>query len=64
MYDDLAAKYLGEYIAMVKGQVVDHDVDVTKLDIRVRQQYGSLPVLIALVRGGSRRDLVWRGGRN
>lgn len=62
-YNDLAAKYMGEFIAMVKGQVVDHDVDLTALEIRVRQQYGSLPVLIAPVKPEPRRDLVWRGGR-
>lgn len=62
MHDDLAARYPGEHVAIVKGVVIDHDVDVTKLAIRIRRQYDTQPVLIAPVRAGLRRDLVWRGG--
>jgi len=46
-----------------QGQVVDHDADAASLEQRVREQFGELPVLIAPVRPGPRRDLRWLGGR-
>lgn len=63
MHDDLLEIYPEEYIALYRGQVVAHDNDVSRLEERVREQYGSLPVLIAPVRPGSPRDLIWLGGR-
>ncbi|HOU13261.1 MAG TPA: hypothetical protein PKZ84_09085 [Anaerolineae bacterium] len=40
------APYLGEYVAVLKGQVVDHDPDRRALAIRIRRQYPGTPVLI------------------
>jgi len=63
MHAQLLASYAGDYVALYKGQVVDHDPDVTRLEGRVRERLGSAPVLIAPVRPEPRRDLVWRGGK-
>jgi hypothetical protein len=63
MHDELVAHYEGEYVAIYKGQIVDHDSDVTQLQNRILGHWGTLPVLIAPVKAGPRQDLVWRGGR-
>jgi hypothetical protein len=46
---ELKAHYLGQYIAMHKGQVVDHAPDFLTLRQRVRQQFGRTAVMITLV---------------
>jgi len=63
LHDDLLKTYPEEYIALYQGKVVDHDKNVSILEERVRQQFGLLPVLIAMVKPEQRRDLRWRGGR-
>ncbi len=40
------AAYAGEYVAVLKGQVVDHDVDQRALAIRIHRRYPNTPVLI------------------
>jgi hypothetical protein len=62
-HDDLVASYAGQHVALYRGQVVDHDVNVACLEKRTRARFGPLPVLIALVEPGPCRDLHWRGGR-
>jgi hypothetical protein len=63
IHDELLKTYPEEYIALVQGKVVDHDKDVSRLEERIRKQFGLLPVLIAAVKPEPRRDLHWRGGR-
>jgi len=63
MYDDLLKTYPDEYIALYQGKVADHDKDVSRLEERVRKQFGLLPVLIAEVSPQPRRELRWLGGR-
>jgi hypothetical protein len=63
MHDDLVKKYQGEHVALYQGEVVDHDEDASRLERRVREQFGELPVLIAPVKPGPRRHLRWIGGR-
>jgi len=46
---ELKKQYLGEYIAMVDGEVVDHDRDFQALRQRVSQRYGRTPVMMTLV---------------
>ena len=46
---ELKEKYLGQYIAMHDGQVVDHDPEFQILRRRVRQQFIHTPVMITLV---------------
>ena|SRR5258707_27720 len=45
----LQAKFLGEYVAMRSGQVLDHDADVHALYLRIRDRFGDEPVLMAPV---------------
>jgi hypothetical protein len=60
-YAELKALYLGQFIALRGGQVVDHDPDVSVLRERVRQRFGRRPVMITLVEEVVERSLVWRG---
>ena len=60
---ELKDRYLGEYIAMHKGQVVDHDVDFPALRQRVRQRFGRTAVMITRVDEAVEATLVRRGFR-
>jgi hypothetical protein len=57
MQADLIASYSGEYVAMHQGRVVDHDTDIIRLEERIAQRLGEVPVLIAPVTDTPRRDL-------
>ena len=57
MQGDLVAQYQGQYVAVHQGQVVDHDPDVVRLEQRVAERWGEVPILIAPVTGEARRDL-------
>jgi hypothetical protein len=59
----LRAKYLGKYIAMHNGRVVDHDQDASALYQRIRKRFGQTPVLIRLVEEVPERVLVFRSPR-
>lgn len=37
LHEELVQKYLGEHIALYRGEVVDHDEDVSRLEKRVHQ---------------------------
>jgi len=63
MVGDLKTQYAGRYVAVYRGSVIDHDSDVSKLEARVRERLGSLPVLIAPVEPAPPRELRWPGGR-
>jgi len=63
MHDELLRTYPGQCVALYQSNVVDHDEDVSRLEKRVRERFGLLPVLIAPVKPGQRRDLRWLGGR-
>ena len=41
--------YGGQYLAMLNGEVLDHDADLGPLYQRIRAQYGDEPVLITPV---------------
>lgn len=45
----LRAAYLGEYVAMRNGEVVDHAGDLNELYLRIRARFGDEPILIAPV---------------
>ena len=60
---ELKAQYLGQYIAMHNGQVVDHDTDFQTLHQRIRQRFGRTPVMITLVEDVAERPLVRHGFR-
>jgi len=60
---ELKAQYLGQYIAMHNGQVVDHDTDFQALQQRIRQRFERTPVMITLVEDVTERPLVRHGFR-
>ncbi len=60
---ELKAQYLGQYIAMCDGQVVDHDTDVIVLRQRVRLRFGRKPVMITRVEEIAERPLARHGFR-
>ena len=61
MHQGLVQSYLGQYVAIYQGEVVDHDRDVSQLEQRVRKRFRLLPVLIAPVKPNFKRELRWRG---
>ena len=60
---ELKAQYLGQYIAMHQGQVVDHDPDFSTLRQRIRNRFGQTPVMITLVEEAAERALSRSGFR-
>jgi len=57
----LRSEYLGEYIAMHKGSVVDHDKDFIRLRQRIRQRFPGTTVMITLVTEENTPTLVRSG---
>jgi hypothetical protein len=49
MYPELAANYLGEFVAIHEGRVVDNDADFEALFLRVQARFEQTPVLIRQV---------------
>jgi hypothetical protein len=45
----LRERYMGQYVAMRDGEIVDHDTDVSVLYLRIKEQHGDAPILIAPV---------------
>ena len=54
---ELSTRYTGEYIAMHRGQVIDHDSDRVALSRRVRASYGNAPILITPVLAEARQTI-------
>lgn len=63
MLEELRAKYLGLYVAVHKGVVVDHDDDITALSNRAEERYPDKAVLIRQVLSGPEPELRWRSVR-
>jgi hypothetical protein len=63
MHARLVEEYLGQYVAIHNGQVVDHDEDFQSLHNRIRQRFGRQPVLLRCVETESERVLVFRSPR-
>lgn len=64
LYEELAQRYAGQFVALREGKVVDHGDDLAVLEQRVRSKFGALPVLIAPVTPPPPRELFWRGDRD
>ena len=62
-YQRLRARYLGKYIAMHNGRVVDHDQDSSALYLLIRKRFGNTPVLMRQVENVVERELVIRRPR-
>jgi predicted transcriptional regulator len=63
MHAKLAEKYLGQYVAVHGGEVVDSDEDFQALHGRVRQRFGCQPVLLRQVETEPKRVLTFRSPR-
>ncbi len=58
MHAELKQRFLGEYVAIHDGELVDHDADRRALSRRVRQKYGGAAVLITPVEEKSEREFL------
>ena len=56
----LLTNYLGQYVAVHDGQVIDHDPDLLTLHLRVVERLGDIAVLLKKVTTKPERDLVVR----
>jgi glutamyl-tRNA reductase len=63
MHGTLAEKYLGQYVAIHGGKVVDSDEDFQALHRRIRQRFGRQPVLLRQVETEPERVLTFRSPR-
>jgi hypothetical protein len=59
----LLTQYPGEPIAMLNGQVIDHDSDETQLSQRIRFAYGKQPILITPVLAQPEQTIFVRSPR-
>lgn len=59
----LKAEYPGQYVAVHRGKVVDHDPNLRTLHLRVYEQLGRTPVLLKQVTDEPERELVFRSPR-
>lgn len=61
---ELLQQYLGEYVAMHEGNVVDHDKDLSALHQRIRRRYGRhTPVLLRQVTEQAELEFTFRSPR-
>jgi len=58
MHAQLKQRFLGEYVAVHNGELVDHDADRRALSRRVRQEYGGAAVLITPVEEKPEREFL------
>lgn len=63
MYAELQQLYLGQYVAIHKQEVVDHDPDVLRLEQRVVERFGDIAILLAPVTTTVKRDIQHTGFR-
>jgi len=59
----LKQTYLGRFVAMHHGQVIDYDQDVVLLHQRIRRKYGREAILIRQVEEEPERPLIMRSPR-
>ena len=62
LHGELQRQHLGQWVAVHRGQVVDHDGDRAELHRRVRDRYGKTVVLIRRVSEEPEEEIRWRGG--
>ncbi len=63
MHAELKQNYLGQSVAIYNGELVDHDVDALALLRRIRQRFGSAPVLFCEVEDKPDKEYVIRSPR-
>ena len=63
MHPELVKKYLGQYVAIYQGQLVDHDADPVALHRRITAQFPHKTVLSRLVHEEAESILHMRSPR-
>ena len=63
LHPELVKQYLGRYVALHQGKVVDHDENFQALHQRIRRRFGRQPVLLRRVTPEPERVLVIRSPR-
>ena len=58
MHAELKQRFLGEYVAIHNGELVDHDAGRRALSRRVRQKYENVAVLITPVEEEPEREFL------
>jgi len=58
MHAELKRRFLGEYVAIHNGKLIDHDADRRALSRRVRRKYGNVAVLITPVEDEPEREFL------
>jgi hypothetical protein len=61
--EKLLSQFPGQYVAVHEGQVIDHDVNLRDLHLRVFDRLGHTPVLLIKVTSQPQRELVFRSPR-
>jgi len=61
-FKTILQQYRGEYVAVHEGQVIDHDLDLRTLHLRVFARLGRAPVLLKKVEE-SEREWLFRSPR-
>ncbi|MFZ0547686.1 MAG: DUF5678 domain-containing protein [Candidatus Promineifilaceae bacterium] len=62
-FEQLFPKYRGQYIAMHQGKVIDHDINLRTLHLRIFERLGHTPVLLKQVIDDPKRELIFRSPR-
>ena len=62
-HKELLKNYAGQTVAIHQGQVIDHDHDAHSLYLRIREQYGNIPILIRQVTEQVENELTFRSPR-
>lgn len=63
MHGELVERYLGQYVAICDGQLIDHDLDPVALLQRMREQYPDQVILRRKVERMPERELRIRHPR-
>lgn len=60
LHPTLVTRYLGQFVAVFSGQVIDHDADIVALKYRVSKKHLHEIVLIRQVEEQASRDITLR----
>ena len=60
LHPELVETYLGQYVAIHRGKLIDHAQDFQTLHRRIRQRFGNETILIRRVEPASESELVFR----
>jgi hypothetical protein len=63
LHSELVETYLGQYVAIHRGKLIDQASDFQTLHRRIRQRFGNEAILIRRVEPSSESELVFRSPR-